>query len=149
MRSRPPPQVQEARRTPDPHLESHSLSRFPVPAGTGMPGRLEMERTKGKVWAIQACLSRLIKWFPDQGRGAPLDSLQERLFSRKSASSPPPPPPTKRRQVQGAEPGSLPSKLSQWLCLHSQQTPAAPLRGPKGTIHLQGTPPEEASRAQS
>lgn len=57
----------------------------------------------------------------------------------------------KGRQIQAAEPGSLPSKLSQGLCLHSQhkQTLAAPLGGPRGTIHLQGPPPEEAGRAQS
>lgn len=47
-------------------------------------------------------------------------------------------------QVQGAEPGSLPSSpsLVAWFTFSAQANPGSPLWGPAGAIHLQGPLPK-------
>lgn len=48
------------------HTGFHA-SRFQKGLGCQGSWRVGREKTKGKVWAAQAFLSGLIKWFPDQG----------------------------------------------------------------------------------
>lgn len=136
MRPRPPPQAQKPG-GPQIQTQSHMgfhASRFQKGLECQGGCRLVRERTKGKVWAAQTFLSGLIKWFPDQGEGAPVDALQKSLFSRKPACSP--------LQEQSLAASPAPS-AGGWVYIPSISKPWQPLSGDQGYQPPARTTPQE------
>lgn len=127
---------------PDPNPESHRLSCFQIPKGTCMPRKLEAweGENKRKSLAAEAFLSGLIKWFPDQGEGAPLDSVHERLFSRKSARSPHMREGKSKEQSPAASPAPPADDL---VYIPSTNKPWQPLSGDQGHHPPARTTPQE------
>ena len=146
MRSRPPPQVQEARRTPDPHLESQSLSCFQVPAGTAMPGRLGVQRTKGKSGPSRPSYLGSLNGFQIKAEGLPWTHSRKGCLPGNLLAPHHPHP--QQREGKSKEQSLAASQQAQSVALFTfPANPGSPSQGTKGHQPPAGTTPKRSRQS--